>query len=84
MNIETFRKDIRAYIAEFGLNVFRLSRQAKVEASSLYNFLNGKASLSGDSVIKLWPFIYENPIRKSAQAAPTKSRESESDGCDAR
>lgn len=71
MNIETFREDVRTYIAESGLNAYRLSRQARVETSSLYNFLNGKASLSGDSVMKLWPFIYENPRRKPPTAIPT-------------
>lgn len=77
MNIETFREDVRTYIAESGLNAYRLSRQARVETSSLYNFLNGKASLSGDSVMKLWPFIYENPRRKPPTATPTTPPEPE-------
>lgn len=73
MNIETFRTDLRAYIEATGTNAHRLSMVAKVEYSSLYNFLKGGVSLSGANILKLYPFVYklsEKNFHVPAQESP--------------
>ena len=70
MNIYTFRADLREAMSSRGLNTHRLSLLAKVEPASLYNFLKGKASLSGDSLLKLYPFVYKTPEKKLPCDAP--------------
>lgn len=61
MNIETFRTDLRDFMAATGTNTHRLSLMAKVDFGSLYRFLKGEASLSGANVLKLHAFIYKTP-----------------------
>ena len=64
MNIETFRSDLREFMAATGTNTHRLSLKAKVDFGSLYRFLKGEASLSGANILKLHAFIYETPEKK--------------------
>ncbi len=64
MNIETFRTDLRAFMAATGTNTHRLSLMAKVDFGSLYRFLKGDASLSGANILKLHALIYENPEKR--------------------
>jgi len=77
MNIETFRTDLRAFMEATGTNAHRLSLMAKVEYSSLYNFLKGGVSLSGANILKLYPFVYK-PVEKNfdepVQEAPHAAR----------
>ena len=61
MNIETFRTDLRSFMAATGTNTHRLSLMAKVDFGSLYRFLKGDASLSGANILKLHTFIYKTP-----------------------
>ena len=69
MNIETFRTDLRAFMAATGTNTHRLSLMAKVDFGSLYRFLRGEASLSGANILKLHSFIYETPEKKFSSPA---------------
>lgn len=62
MNAQQIRHDILAMMGRTGIKASRLARLSGVETSSLYNFLNGKASLHVDSLMKVWPYVYENPI----------------------
>ncbi|MBE6441491.1 MAG: hypothetical protein E7022_04045 [Desulfovibrio desulfuricans] len=61
MDIETFRTDLRDFMAATGTNTHRLSLMAKVDFGSLYRFLKGEASLSGANILKLHAFIYKAP-----------------------
>lgn len=69
MNISTFHTDLRESMSARGINTHRLSILAKVDSASLYNFLKGTASLSGENLLKLNPFIYKAP-EKTSHAAP--------------
>lgn len=71
MNIDTFRTDLRAFMSATSMNTHRLSLLAKVEASSLYNFLKGTASLSAANLLRLHSVIYESPEKKFTTATPT-------------
>lgn len=77
MNIDTFRTDLRAFMSATGMNTHRLSLQAKVEASSLYNFLKGAASLNAANLLRLYAVIYKPPERKFIPATPTTPPEGE-------
>ena len=59
MNIEQFRHDMIEAMARQGLNANRLAQLAHVQQSSLYNFINQKALLSGEFVLRLLPYVYD-------------------------
>ena len=69
MNIATFRTDLRESMSARGINTHRLSILAKVDSASLYNFLKGTASLSGENLLKLYPFIYKAPEKNLPTSA---------------
>lgn len=71
MNIATFRTDLRESMSARGINTHRLSILAKVDSASLYNFLKGTASLSGENLLKLYPFIYKAP-EKNLPCSPVE------------
>ena len=65
MNTQQIRHDLLAMMGKTGIKASRLAKISGVETSSLYNFLNGKASLHADSLLKLWPYVYETPVPRS-------------------
>lgn len=75
MNTESFRHDVIEAMRRQGMNAHRLARMAHIQQSSLYNFINGKALLSGEFVLRLMPYIYEPLVLTTSPNTPTAPEE---------
>lgn len=59
MDVERFRKDFLARKASTGLKQVQLCALYGVQQGTLSRFIKGKTSISFESVLKLWPFVYQ-------------------------
>ena len=73
MNIEQFRHDMIEAMARQGLNANRLAQLAHVQQSSLYNFINKQALLSGKFVLRLLPYVYDRLPPSPVSPTPEES-----------
>jgi lambda repressor-like predicted transcriptional regulator len=56
--LEGLRGEVRAICRVKGWSMTRLARASGVDQASLSRFLSGSAGLKGDSIEKLWPFVF--------------------------
>lgn len=79
MHIEQFRHDMIEAMARQGLNANRLAQLAHVQQSSLYNFINKKALLSGEFVLRLLPYVYDRLPPSPVSPTPEESEANHAD-----
>lgn len=61
-SLTDFRQALKNAMALKGLTQPELAEVAGVSQSSLSLFLTEKRGLSGEAVLKLWPFVYEQAV----------------------
>lgn len=77
-DLTTFRGDLRRAMQTTKSTQKDVERVTGVAQGIICNFLSGKRGLSGDSVFKLWPFVYGDRAVSSCLSTPTPP-----DGADA-
>lgn len=71
MNMQTFRSDLAKAIASKGYSQSKVAEITGVSQSSLSFFLSGERDgLSGESVLRLWFFVYGHEPTPPAEARP--------------
>lgn len=83
--LNDFRHDLQHAMRTLDLIQQDVERDFGVSQSIISNFLSGRRGLSGASVLKLWPLIYQPPELRSdlwPPAAPStpSAREEAHDG----
>ena len=80
MNIETFRSDFLVRLSETCISQNQLSARYGVQQAALSRFSSRKSGLSFESVLKLWPFVYNcnfpstsTPATLPAAASPEET-----------
>ena len=72
--IDRFREDLRDAITSRKANQGDVVRASGVSQGAISNFLSGKRGLSGESLLKLWPFVYGCEFTQSIQGASDAAR----------
>lgn len=79
-DLTSFRGDLRQAMSRTESTQKDVERITGVAQGIICNFLSGKRGLSGDSVFKLWPFVYPEP--PAPTPAPAPAPPAEADGGD--
>ena len=73
-SMDRLRRDILAFGNLPGWSITRLARESDVEQGSLSRFVNDKLkSLNGETIEKLWPFLYGDRRPAPAEHEPQEA-----------
>lgn len=71
-DLTQFRTALRAWMAEEGMSQKALAQKSGVDQASISRFLRTENpdGLSGESVLRLYPFVYGNALPPPSAEAP--------------
>lgn len=74
-DLTQFRNALRAWMATEGMSQKSLAQASGVDQASISRFLRAKNpdGLSGESVLRLFPFVYGSDARASPEQPPSLS-----------